>query len=122
MLDDARLAEIKARVEESAAVYGNMQSQSEADRADLLAEVDRLRARANDVRAIHPRETSAVTLSPVCGSCRDSSEDPMPWPCPTIAELDEPDGTSAVQEGLGGSPLLTTVLPAHGVGVTRGDA
>ncbi len=56
------------------------------------AEIKRLRARADDVRAIHPREISAVSMGPVCGSCRDTYEDPMPWPCPTIAELDGLDG------------------------------
>lgn len=61
----------------------------------LLAEVKQLRSRAEDVRAIHPRETSAVTMKPVCGSCRDTYENPMPWPCPTIAELDGLDDGGA---------------------------
>ncbi|MES2342900.1 MAG: hypothetical protein V4597_14590 [Pseudomonadota bacterium] len=96
-LPDVILASIRKRVGRTRQVAkdkGQILTQADIDRAHLLAEVDRLRARADDVRAIHPREINAVSMRPVCGSCRDSSEDPMPWPCPTIAELDDLDGTS----------------------------
>jgi hypothetical protein len=53
-------------------------------------ERDQYKAAVERVRAVHPKETWAVNFGDVCGSCRDSSENPMPWPCPTIAALDQP--------------------------------
>ncbi len=48
---------------------------------------DELNAQVDAVHTIHPYEIHGGRG--VCGSCRDSSEDPMPWPCPTMAALGE---------------------------------
>ncbi len=60
-------------------------------------EIAGLKAANDRVRALHTRTTSAVSLGPVCGSCIDAhSEQPAPWPCPTITALDQPQEGSHV--------------------------
>jgi hypothetical protein len=40
------------------------------------------------VRALHMRVNTRYGKA--CDHCRGSDEEPMPWPCPTIAALDQP--------------------------------
>lgn len=54
----------------------------------IRPEIERLRERIARVKAVHPLERHLGRS--VCGSCRDAWEDPMAYPCPTMAALDEP--------------------------------
>lgn len=55
----------------------------------IVAALDTLRsleAQVAAARAVHPREVYGERV--VCGWCRDSSEEPWEWPCPTMNALD----------------------------------
>lgn len=53
--------------------------------APLLAEFDRREDRIVAALALHPREIAGERA--VCGWCRDGSEEPWEWPCPTVRAL-----------------------------------
>jgi hypothetical protein len=85
------LAELKARV----AYYENMATwQTTCSNCATLLDscyAETMRAEEAEaaiakVRAMHPVERHYGRS--VCGHCRDGWEDPVPYPCPTIAALE----------------------------------
>jgi chromosome segregation ATPase len=84
----ARLANRVNELEEALDEADDLESFGElSDQADATdAELERLRA---GIRAIHQREDSYV-CGGSCSYCRDADEDPVKWPCPTVALLDAP--------------------------------
>jgi len=52
------------------------------DREEELPPATELRRRLHAVLALHPREQYGGR--DVCGWCVDETEEPLPWPCPTV--------------------------------------
>lgn len=78
--DEAR-AELATAVEErdAARLVSKGRMMQEHDAIELAERVQR-------VRDLHSREQRGDR--PVCGACLDAYEEPLAWPCPTIAALD----------------------------------
>lgn len=103
----AELAEERARHGELVAEMQRTRQAADAeqvradgwrDKADSLTEQrddaarsrDEAREQVKRVREQHPPESRGGRT--VCGACLGSDEEPLPWPCPTMAAL---DGTGA---------------------------
>ncbi len=79
------IAALKAELalHEAAAPATNDLAKRQRERAE------RAEAANERVKALHARVNTEYGKA--CDHCRGSDEEPMAWPCPTIAALDQPD-------------------------------
>jgi hypothetical protein len=64
----------------------------------LADEITALNAKIERVRELHARVNTKYGKA--CDHCRGSDEEPMAWPCPTIAALAQPDDTGQDDQDL----------------------
>lgn len=90
--DDQSIAALQARtVLALADAVESLRTRNERLGLVRLDAEDRLEQVARRVLDIHRREVwgddSLDGTRAVCGSCRDSSEEALPWPCPTATAV-----------------------------------